>query len=146
MTTILTSKDINASFDELWNIISDIDKDPEYWHGTKYIKNIKKEGNVTERESIIAFKNYKCKEIVTLYNKNQITIEIVEGPIRGRKTITLEVINENITRINVKWDIHMKGFMGLFLIFVKKHILKGTEEALLRIADKTTEHKKEKEI
>jgi hypothetical protein len=40
----------------------------------------------------------------------------------------------------------MKGFMGLFLIFVKKHILKGTEEALLRIADKTTEQKKEKEI
>jgi hypothetical protein len=146
MTIILSSKDINASIDELWNIISDIDKDPEYWHGTKYIKNIKKEGNIIERESIIAFKDFKCKEIVTLYNKNQITIEIVEGPIIGRKTITLEELDENKTKINVKWDIHLKGFTRLFSIFVKKHILKGTEEALFRIADKAAEKKKEKEV
>jgi archaellum component FlaG (FlaF/FlaG flagellin family) len=145
MNPILTSKDINASIDELWNIISDTDKDPEYWHGIEYIKNIKKEGNITERESIIAFKNYKCKEIVKLYNKNQITIQIVEGPIIGIKTITLEEVNENKTRINVKWDVHMNGFMRLFSIFVKKHILKGTKQALSRIANKATEHKKEKE-
>jgi hypothetical protein len=146
MTIILASRDINAPIDELWNVISDIDKDPEYWHGTRYIKNIKKEGNIIERESIISFKDYKCKEIVTLFNKNQITIQIVEGPIIGRKAIILEEINENKTRINVKWDIHMKGFMRLFSIFVKKHILKGTEEALSRIADKATEQKKEKEV
>jgi archaellum component FlaG (FlaF/FlaG flagellin family) len=145
MNPILTSKDINASIDELWNIISDTDKDPEYWHGIEYIKNIKKEGNITERESIIAFKNYKCKEIVKLYNKNQITIQIVEGPIIGIKTITLEEVNENKTRINVKWDVHMNGFMRLFSIFVKKHILKGTKQALSRIANKATEQKKEKE-
>ena len=36
--------------------------------------------------------------------------------------------------------------MGLFSIFVKKHILKGTEEALSRIANKATEQKKEKQI
>jgi hypothetical protein len=146
MTIILASRDINAPIDELWNVISDIDKDPKYWHGTRYIKNIKKEGNIIERESIISFKDYKCKEIVTLFNKNQITIQMVEGPIIGRKTIILEEINENKTRINVKWDIHMKGFMRLFSIFVKKHILKGTEEALSRIADKATEQKKEKEV
>jgi archaellum component FlaG (FlaF/FlaG flagellin family) len=145
MNPILTSKDINASIDELWNIISDTDKDPEYWHGIEYIKNIKKEGNITERESIIAFKNYKCKEIVKLYNKNQITIQIVEGPIIGIKTITLEEVNENKTRINVKWDVHMNGFMRLFSIFVKKHILKGTKQALSRISNKATEQKKEKE-
>ncbi len=146
MTIILTSKDIDAPIDKLWNVISDIDKDPEYRHGTRYIKNIKKEGNTIERESIISFKDYKCKEIVTLHNKNQITIEIVEGPLIGRKTITLEEINENKTRINVKCDIYMKGFMRLFTIFVKKHILKGTEEALSRIANKATEQKKEKEV
>jgi ribosome-associated toxin RatA of RatAB toxin-antitoxin module len=145
MTIILTSRDINAPTDELWNVISDIDKDPEYWHGTRSIKNIKKEGNIIERESTISFKDYKCKEMVTLNNKNQITIEIIEGPIIGKKTIKLEEINENKTRINIKWDIHIKGFMGLFTIFVKKHILKGTEEALSRIANKATEQKKEKE-
>ncbi len=122
-------------------IISDVDKDPDYWYGTRSIKNIKKEGNIIERETIISFKESKCKEIVKLYNKNQITIEIIEGPVIGGKIITLEKINEDNTRINVKWDIHMKGFMKLFTIFVKKHILKGTEEAINRITNKAAEKK-----
>jgi len=134
MTVILAKREINSRIDKIWNIISNVDKDPEYWHGTRSIKNIKKEGNTIEREVIISFKNYKCKEIVSLYNKNKITIEMVEGPLIGRKTITLEKLDENITRINVVWDIHMKGLLNIFTIFVKKHILKGTVDAIARIA------------
>jgi ribosome-associated toxin RatA of RatAB toxin-antitoxin module len=134
MTVILAKREINSPIDKIWNIISNVDKDPEYWHGTRSIKNIKKEGNTIEREVIISFKNYKCKEIVSLYNKNKITIEMVEGPLIGRKTITLEKLDENITRINVVWDIHMKGLLNIFTIFVKKHILKGTVDAIARIA------------
>ncbi len=134
MTVILAKREINSPIDKIWDIISNVDKDPEYWHGTRSIKNIKKEGNTIEREVIISFKNYKCKEIVSLYNKNKITIEMVEGPLIGRKTITLEKLDENITRINVVWDIHMKGLLNIFTIFVKKHILKGTVDAIARIA------------
>jgi ribosome-associated toxin RatA of RatAB toxin-antitoxin module len=134
MTVILAKREINSPIDKIWNIISNVDKDPEYWHGTRSIKNIKKEGNTIEREVIISFKNYKCREIVSLYNKNKITIEMVEGPLIGRKTITLEKLDENITRINVVWDIHMKGLLNIFTIFVKKHILKGTVDAIARIA------------
>lgn len=139
MTVILTRRDINSTIDKLWNIISNVDKDPEYWYGTRSVKNIKKEGNIIERETTISFKDYKCREIVTLNNKNQIIIKIVEGPVVGEKRITLEKIDENKTRIKVKWDIHMKGFMRLFTIFVKKHILKGTEEAIIRISNKAEE-------
>jgi len=141
MTVILTSKDIDSSIDKLWDVISDVDKDPEFWYGTRSVKNIKKEGNIIERETIISFKELKCREIVTIENKKQITVEIIDGPVIGKKIITLEKIDENKTRINVKWDIHMKGFMGLFTIFVKKHILKGTEDALGRISNKAVEKK-----
>ena len=92
-----------------------------------------------ERETVIAFKESKCREIVTLNDKDQITTEIVDGPIVGKKTIKLEKIDEGKSRIIVNWDFHMKGYMGLFSFFVKKHILKGTQEALARIADKATE-------
>ncbi len=139
MTVIQTSRDINTKIDNLWDIISNVDKDPDYWHGTRSIKNLKKEGNVIERETIISFKESKCKEIVTLYPKYQTTTEITEGPLIWWKTITLDKIDENKTRINVKWDIHLKGFLGPFTIFVKKHILKGTEEALNRISYKIIE-------
>lgn len=139
MTVIQTSRDINTKIDNLWNIISNVDKDPDYWHGTRSIKNMKKEGNIIERETSISFKESKCKEIVTLYPKYQTTTEIIEGPLIGSKTITLDKIDENNTRINVKWDIHLNGFLGPFTIFVKKHILKGTEEALNRITHKIIE-------
>ena len=139
MAVIQTSRDINTKIDILWDIISDVDKDPDYWYGTRSVKNIKKEGNSIERETIISFKESKCKEIVTLYPKYKTTTEIVEGPLVGWKTITLDKIDENNIRINVKWDIHLKGLLGPFTIIVKKHILKGTEEALNRITHKTIE-------
>jgi hypothetical protein len=56
MTVILTSRDIDSSIDKLWDIISDVDKDPEFWYGTRSVKNIKKEGNIIERETIISFR------------------------------------------------------------------------------------------
>jgi ribosome-associated toxin RatA of RatAB toxin-antitoxin module len=142
MAIIETSKVINSSIEKLWNIISDVDRDPEYWHGTKSIKNIKKEGNIIERETTISFKNSRCKEIITLdeNNKNKIKIEIIEGPIHGKKTITLEKIDTDSTKIAVIWNINLKGAMaGLFTIFIKKHILKGTKEALERISSKSIE-------
>lgn len=148
MTIILASKNINSSLDKLWSIISEVDKDPQYWHGTKSIKNIKKEGNTIERETKISFNNYSCREIITLdeKNKNQVNIQIVEGPIYGKKTITLEKIDIHLTKISVKWDIQLKGLMRLFTIMIKKHILKGTNEALERISSKATEQFNEKKI
>ncbi|MGB8935894.1 MAG: SRPBCC family protein, partial [Candidatus Nitrosopolaris sp.] len=92
MVLIHLSRDVTATFDSVWNVISDIDREPEFWHGTKSIKNISKTENTVEREVVIAFRNSKCREIVRLDNKKSINIEIIEGPIRGRKTITLKTI------------------------------------------------------
>jgi hypothetical protein len=50
MIAIHISKEIEASLEQEWNIVSDVDREPEYWQGTNSIKNIKKEGNVIERE------------------------------------------------------------------------------------------------
>ena len=80
----------------------------------KAVKNIKREGNTTERETIIAFRNSKCLELVTLVPRKQVTIVITEGPIVGTKTIILTKIDTEKCEIKVDWDIHMKGLMSLF--------------------------------
>lgn len=136
MTDIFANKIINAPVDRVWEIISDLDKDPEYWHGTRSVKNIRKEENLIERETTIAFKESKCKEIITLEPKNKITIDIISGPITGKKIIELENIKNDKSKIEVKWKIQMKGIMRLFAFVVKKHILKGTRDALERISQK----------
>ena len=136
MTLISTARKINSSDELVWSIISNIDKDPDFWYGIKAVKNIKREGNTTERETIIAFRDSKCLELVTLIPQKQITIVIREGPIVGTKIINLTKIDAEKCEIKVDWDVHMKGLMSLFTFLIKKHILKGTDEALERIAKK----------
>ena len=138
MVLIHTNRDVKATLDSVWDVISDIDREPEFWHGTKSIKNISKTGKSIEREVVIAFRNSKCREIVRLDNKKSINIEIIEGPMIGRKTITLKTIKNHTTRIDVEWDIRLSGFYGIFTGMIKKHILKGSEEALGRISEKVS--------
>jgi len=138
LVLIHTSRDVKATLDSVWNVISDIDREPEFWHGTKSIKNISKTGNTIEREVVIAFRNSKCREIVKLDNKKSINIDIIQGPIRGRKTIILKTIKDHTTRIDVEWDIRLSGFYGIFTGMIKKHVLRGAEEALERISEKVS--------
>jgi ribosome-associated toxin RatA of RatAB toxin-antitoxin module len=134
MVLIHASKDVTAELDSVWDIVADIDREPEFWHGTKSIKNIKKTGNIVEREVVIAFRNSKCREVVKLDNKKSINVEIIQG----LKTIALKTIKNHTTRIDVEWDIKINGVYGIFTGMIKKHILKGTEEALQRISEKVS--------
>jgi hypothetical protein len=59
MVLIHASKDVAVALDSVGDVIADIDREPEFWHGTKSIKNISKAGNIIEREVVIAFRNYK---------------------------------------------------------------------------------------
>ena len=134
MINFHTSREIKTSSSKVWEIISDLDREPEFWHGTKSIKNISKIDNTIEREVVIAFRNSLCKEIVSLEPMKSITTTILEGPIKGKKVIVIHSEGENKTVVDVEWDIKVSGFMGLFSGMVKKHILEGTEAALDRIS------------
>jgi carbon monoxide dehydrogenase subunit G len=70
---------------------------------------------------------------VVLNPKKSVEITITEGPMKGKKIITLNPSGDKTT-IDVAWDIKLAGFLGMFTGMVKKHIAEGTEEALDRIA------------
>ena len=139
MATLKLSKELAVPLDKVWDIVGDIDREPEFWHGTKSIRNISKKGNTVERDVVIAFKNSMCREIVQLDPKERINTEILSGPIKGTKTLTLTSIDSNATSITVNWDFELSGFYKLFSGMVRKHIHKGTEEALERISKKLTQ-------
>ncbi len=133
MVTINASREVSAPLDRVWEIVADVDNEPEYWHGTKTVRNISKNGNTIEREVTIAFKDSKCRQTVVLNPKKSVDISITDGPLRGTKVVTVSPSGEK-TRIDVVWDIKLAGFLGMFTGMVKKHIAEGTEEALTRIA------------
>jgi ribosome-associated toxin RatA of RatAB toxin-antitoxin module len=133
MVTINASRNVSAPLDRVWDIVADIDNEPQYWHGTKTVKNISKTGNKIDREVTIAFKDSKCRQTVTLNPKKSIEIMMTEGPIKGTKVVTLNPLDNLNTRIDVVWNIKLAGFLGMFTGMVKKHIAEGTEDALSRI-------------
>lgn len=133
MVTINASRQLSAPVDKVWKIVGDVDNEPQYWHGTKSVSNISKNGNVIEREVTIAFKDSKCRQTVVLDPEKSVEIRITDGPMRGTKTVTLSP-SGSATKIDVVWDIKLAGFLGMFTGMVKKHIAEGTEEALDRIA------------
>lgn len=134
MANFHTSKKIHAPVSEVWKVLSDIDREPEFWHGIKSIKNISKSGNIVEREVVIAFKNSVCKETVTIVPMKSITTVITEGPLKGKKVVVINRDEEKVSVVDVEWDIRLSGFMGIFSKMVKKHILEGTNDALNRIS------------
>jgi ribosome-associated toxin RatA of RatAB toxin-antitoxin module len=134
MANFHTSKKIDAPVSEVWKVLSDIDREPEFWHGTKSIKNISKSDNIVEREVVIAFKNSVCKETVTIVPMKSITTDITEGPLKGKKVVVINRDGEKASVVDVEWDIRLSGFMGIFSKMVKKHILEGTNDALNRIS------------
>ena len=129
MTIINSSIDINASIEKVWNIISDLDNEPKFWKGTKESKTISKDGNVVVREIIIAFRDSKCMQKITLYPKEKIYAEFTDGILKGSKTLNLKS-KENSLWLEVEWDIKMTGLAGVFTGMIKRHVKGGTEQAL----------------
>jgi ribosome-associated toxin RatA of RatAB toxin-antitoxin module len=136
MVSIEVTREIPASLDKVWDIISDIDNEPRYWHGTKSVKNINKNGDVTEREVVIAFKESKCRETVVLDPKKSVKVNIIDGIMKGtEKNIIINSNEANKTKIDVVWNVRLSGFKKVFAMMIKKHIKEGTEDALTRISN-----------
>ena len=129
MAIINSSIDVNASIEKVWNIISDLDNEPKFWKGTKESRTISKDGNVIVREIIIAFRDSKCMQKITLYPKEKIYAEFTNGILKGSKTLNLKS-KENSLWLEVEWDIKMTGLAGMFTGMIKRHVKGGTEQAL----------------
>ena len=129
MATIDTSIEINASIDKVWDIISDLDAEPKFWKGTKETKIISRDGNLITREIVIAFRDSKCMQKITLEPKERIHAEFTKGIIKGSKTLILKTKDDG-SILEANWDVKMGGLAGMFTGMVKKHIRSGTEKAL----------------
>jgi len=134
MATISVKMDINATIDKVWEIVSDIDNEPMFWKGTKQVNNISKEVNTINREIIIAFRDQKCLQQVTLEPKKKIIAKFTKGIINGEKIITLNS-TEGKTILDTEWNIKLTGVMGMFTGMIKKHIKSGTEQAMQSIKE-----------
>jgi ribosome-associated toxin RatA of RatAB toxin-antitoxin module len=134
MVTIAEVREVHASVDEVWDIVSDVDRDPEYWSGLASIRNLRKEGNLIEREVVVGFMGRKGTQRIELVPKDTIQLTMIDGPLRGSREIKLVPLGPKRTRVNVSWDIQFSAVPVFAQGFVRSRLEEGTREALDRIA------------
>jgi hypothetical protein len=141
MVEINASREVSAPLHLVWNIISDVNNEPRYWRELNAVYNIRKNGNVIEREFTGAsLTDFKGCQTVVLYPKKSIEVTLTDGPMIGTRIITLIPSSSDkgktttITKINVSWDIKLSNIPLLFRGIVRERIVEATEEALDRIA------------
>jgi len=134
MATIAEVREVDALADEIWDIISNVDRDPEYWSGLTSIHNTRKEGNLIEREVVVGFMGRKGTQRIELFPKESIQLTMIDGPLRGSRVMKLVPLGMMRTRIDVSWDIQFSAIPDFAQGFVRSRLEQGTREALDKIA------------
>src|SRR5438093_13762632 len=134
MATIAEGREVDASPDDVWNIVSDVDRDPEYWSGLASIRNMRKEGNLVEREVVVGFMGRKGTQRIEIVPKESIQMMMIDGPLRGSRGIKLIPLGARKTKIEVSWDIQFAEIPVFAQEFVRSRLEEGTMEALDKIA------------
>ena len=133
MPKIAGSIEIRATKDRVWEIISDLDHEPDYWWGTKEVRNISKEGITIDREITQNFRNHKITQKVILRPKEEIETRYLKGLTEGVKLLKLETVGDNTQKVTAAWDVHFPGIYILLTYFIARHMRRGTTDALDRI-------------
>lgn len=138
--TINATKIVNASKDKVWNIISNMDKNPDYWP-ISIVKNINKIDNTVEREVTVPappFMDNKAHQIITIIPEQFTIIENqTQGAVTGVKTISLlqDEDDANKTEVSIVWNLDMSKIPGLGKGFAKDGISNSVDGALNKIAN-----------
>jgi len=138
--TINATKVVNASKDKVWNTISNVDKNPDYWP-ISIVKNISKSDNTVEREVTVPappFMDNKAHQIITIIPEQFTIIENqTQGAVTGVKTISLlQAENDaNQTEVSIVWNLDTSKIPGIGKGFAKDGISNSVDEALNKIAN-----------
>jgi hypothetical protein len=128
---------INKPQEKVWNIISKVDNDSNYWKGITSIRNISKDRNVITRE-VTLVNGTKSYQKVTLFPREGIHIRFTKGPIIGIKDILL-VNNGNITILEAQLKYKLSGLTRLVPKNVLEELQFEAELALQLIKDQVEE-------
>lgn len=138
--TINATKVVNASKDKVWNIISKVDKNPDYWP-ISIVKNISKSDNIVEREVTVPappFMDNKAHQIITIIPEQFTIVENqTQGAVTGVKTISLQQAgsDSNKTEVSIVWNLDMSKIPGIGKGFAKDGISNSVDEALYKISN-----------
>lgn len=132
MARIGYSVEVSAPAARVWQIISDLDAEPQFWRGTRSVRNVSRDGVRAVREVTLAFRGQKCMQEVFLEPPSRIRTVFTRGVLDGTKVLELEE-RGGACVLRAEWDVSLAGPLSPFSAAVTGHIKRGTEQALRAI-------------
>ena len=135
MVEIKVKIQIDAPIGKVWNVISQVDNDSEFWNVTKIIRNISKKDNMIVRE-VMLDKIDKCSQTITFLPQEDVQVKWTKGVITGTKDISLSVFGSG-TLLEVKMNYNISGPSRFFPGKLTEKLQIEAEYALDRIKEKS---------
>jgi ribosome-associated toxin RatA of RatAB toxin-antitoxin module len=134
MVIISAARIVEARVDKVWEIVSDVDRDQEYWIGLGSIRNLRRGVNVVEREVTVGFIGRTSTQRIELKPKESVELKMTRGPLKGNREITLTPLGGGErTMVDVSWNFEFSGVPAFAHEFVRSQVERATKAALTMI-------------
>lgn len=122
----------------VWDRLSDIERIPEFWHGTRSLRIIGTETEGKGRKTVkakakFAFGGSGDVEITADDSTMTLTSNYTSGPFKGVQTV--KVVGN---AIEADWDVNFTGLFKLTSSWTGGHFRSGTLHALERLSARGT--------
>ena len=118
----------------VWKRVSDIERMPEFWHGTRSLKVIERDGDKVKIRAKFAFGGTRDVDITTDETTMTLALNYASGPFTGVQTVRV-----NGKSLEARWDINFNGIYRIGADRIAGHFRSGTVHALERLVGKQTE-------
>jgi hypothetical protein len=120
----------------VWGRLSDIERIPEFWHGTRSLQIIGRDSAGTGQERVkarakFAFGGSGDVVITTDAAGMTLTSDYTSGPFKG-----IQVVKVVGNAIEARWDVNFTGLFKLTSSWTGGHFKTGTHHALERLCAK----------
>lgn len=117
----------------VWERLSDVERIPEFWHGTKSVEVIGRESVGPGRKTVdarvkFAFGGSGRAEITADDSSMTLTSNYTSGPFKGAQVV--RVVGN---AVEARWDIEFTGVFKLTSSWSRGHFRSGTLHALKRL-------------
>jgi len=129
---IEASLEFEGDPETVWKKVSDVERMPEYWHGTKSLALIESSDGTRMFLAKFAFSGSGKVRISTDAGTKTLLLEYLSGPFTG--TQTARVVGK---RLEARWDIKFHGIFRIGSGRTAGHFKSGTVHALERLAGKS---------
>jgi hypothetical protein len=127
---IEASLDFEGDPEVVWKRVSDVERIPEYWHGTKSLRVLEKlDGGKVIAAAKFAFGGSGKVEITTDAATRTLLLRYLSGPFTGTQTARIEG-----KRLEARWDIEFHGVFKIASGRTAGHFKSGTVHALERLS------------